>query len=107
MKKDSIDMTCLMLSLDFKVLRKGSEVPVKGAEKIIQQKEIGVIPDIEKDCVTLVLLARKHNVIDSILYDRRGQPNNVYFVQTFSLAFTFTQEERYRMFARPGEERFY
>ena len=77
-----------MLSSDFTLLKKGSEVSVKGADKMIEQKEIGNIPNIDENCVTLVIPARKHNVIDSILYDRRGKPNKVYFVQTSSLAYS-------------------
>ena len=100
-------ITHLMLSSDFKVLKKGSEVPMKGAEKTIQQKEIGDKPNIDEYWVTLVILARKHNVIDSILYDRRREPNKVYFVQTSSLAYS-RKRKRYRMLApRPSEERFY
>ena len=44
-----------MLSSDFTLLKKGSEVSVKGADKMIEQKEIGNIPNIDENYVTLVI----------------------------------------------------
>lgn len=75
----------MLSTSDVKVLGRESELSVKGAEKTIQQNEIGEKPDIH---VTLLVLARKHNVIDSILYDCRRKPSKVYFVQTSSSAYS-------------------
>ena len=82
-------ITQLMLSTsDVKVFGRDSELTMKKAEKIIQQNEIGEKPVIEDNSVTLLVLAPKHNVIDSILYDCRRKPSKVYFVQTSSSAYS-------------------
>ena len=82
-------MTQLMLSTsDVKAIGRKSELSVKGAEKTIQQKKVGETPDIDDHVVTLLVLAHNHNVVDSILYDRRGKPKKVYFVQTSSSAYS-------------------
>ena len=82
-------ITQLMLSTsDVKVLGRESELFVKGAEKILQQNEIGEKLDIEDFSVTLLVLTHKHNVIDSILYDCTKKPSKVHFVQTSSSAYS-------------------
>ena len=91
-------ITQLMLSTsDVKVLGKDSELSVKGAETTIQQHAIGEKPEIQDYSVTLLVLARKHNVIDSILYDCRRTPRKVYFVQTSSMAYASKKKGRERL----------
>ena len=46
------------------------------------QEQIGDIPTIDKHIVTLLVLVEGHNVIDFVVYDRRGSPANVFFIQT-------------------------
>lgn len=74
----------MLSTSDVKVLGRESELSVKVAEEKIVQNEIGEKPAIHFNCVTLLVLARKHNVIDTILYDCRRKPSKVYFVQTSS-----------------------
>lgn len=67
---------------------KKGNLSVKGATNSVNQKFIGGQPHIEDMCVTLLVLAHNHNVVDSILYDCRGTPVKIYFVQTSSQAYS-------------------
>ena len=77
-----------MLTSGVKVLGNKSELSVTAAQETIQQNEIGEKPEIPDCSVSLLVLARNHNVIDSILYDCRRNPRKVYFVQTSSSAYS-------------------
>ena len=80
-------ITQLMLTSGVKVLGNKSELSVTAAQKTIQQNEIGEIPEIPDWSASLLVLARNHNVIDSILYDCRRKSRKVYFIQTSSSAY--------------------
>ena len=61
------------------------EYTIPRATKKIVQKEIGNLPmpgEVSEGVVTLLKLASGHNVVDFVLYDRRGTPMCVYFIQT-------------------------
>lgn len=60
----------------------GGSLKVPKATTVVHQQCIGDKPSIAEDTITLVVLAEGHNVIDSIVYDLRGHPAAVYFVQT-------------------------
>lgn len=59
------------------------------ANHCIHQPDIGIKCDseIRNGAVTLLVLAEGHNVVDFILYDRRPQKANVFFVQTSSASY--------------------
>ena len=79
-------ITQVMLRADVVVSGKNGSLSVKGADTVLYQDYIGSKPpQIEvSSSVILLVLAENHNVIDSILYDLRGTPKVVYFVQTSS-----------------------
>ena len=79
-------ITQVMLRTDVVVSGKNGSLSVKGADTVLYQDYIGSKPpQIEvSSSVILLVLAENHNVIDSILYDLRGTPKVVYFVQTSS-----------------------
>lgn len=70
-----------------KVTKAGRTRFIPKANACIIQCEIGDITgkDIKDNLVTLLVLAPNHNIIDSILYDRRATNDLVYFIQTSSL----------------------
>ena len=83
-------ITQVMLRADVVVSGKNGSLSVKGADTVLYQDYIGSKPpQIEVlSSVILLVLAQNHNVIDSILYDLRGTPKVVYFVQTSSLEYS-------------------
>ena len=83
-------ITQVMLRADVVVSGKNGSLSVKGADTVLYQDYIGSKPpQIEvSSSVILLFLAQNHNVIDSILYDLRGTPKVVYFVQTSSLEYS-------------------
>lgn len=61
------------------------EYTIPRVTKQILQKEISDLPmpeEISVGVVTLLTLASGHNVVNFVLYDRRGTPVRVYFIQT-------------------------
>ena len=84
-------LTQVMLRADVVVSGKNGSLSVKGADTVLYQDRIGSIPpeiQIEDGSVILLILALNHNVLDSILYDLRGNPKRVYFVQTSSTEYS-------------------
>ena len=92
------NMTVLMLSTsNVTVLGKdGSQMCLYRASSTMHQENIGDKPDkkIIDNRSTLFKLAPKHNVVDSILYDCRGDPSKVYFIQTSSLPYSKKKKKK-------------
>lgn len=64
------------------------DLTIRKADEIVKQEKIGEVPCINEDTVTLLVLHSEHNVVNFIIYDRRGHPEVAYFVQTSQQSYT-------------------
>lgn len=73
------------LTIDVTVKSANYTINIPKASKVEKQKEIGNFSShkIKDGIATLFVLAPNHNIIESILYDRRQSPATVYFIQTY------------------------
>lgn len=80
----------LIVATDVTVKSTNYTINIPKANKVKHQKEIGNFSshNINDGIATLFVLAPNHNIIDSILYDRRQSPATVYFIQTSSMNYS-------------------